>query len=75
MREQTKALPDTARVEGMARGRVKRYRKTHRRIDYAPSPEALAVIEKHLCAEVENSLAAMINRLIVAGDKIISGNE
>lgn len=50
--------------------RSKRYRKQHRRIDYAPSPDVLAVIEKHLAAGLDNCLAGTIDRLILAGDGV-----
>jgi hypothetical protein len=30
------------------RARVRRYRAIHRRIDYAPSPDVLPIIEHHL---------------------------
>lgn len=56
--------------------RVKRYRANHRRIDYVPGPDALAIIEKHLCANPNNySLAGVIDDLVMAGDSVISGNE
>ncbi len=54
--------------------RVQRYRAKHRRIDYAPSTEALALIERHLAARLDNCTAGVIDRLIVAGDKSITGN-
>ncbi|MCX7167871.1 MAG: hypothetical protein NTV11_16570 [Rhodocyclales bacterium] len=57
-----------------ARLRVQRYRVMHRRIDYAPAPEVLAVIERHLTAGLDNCIAGVIDRLIAAGDKAISGN-
>ena len=57
-----------------ARVRVQRYRATHRRIDYAPAPEVLAVIERHFTAGLDNCVTGVIDRLIVAGDKAVSGN-
>lgn len=57
-----------------ARVRVQRYRAKHRRIDYAPAPEVLAVIERHLTAGLDNCVAGVIDRLVAAGDKAISGN-
>lgn len=57
-----------------ARLRVQRYRATHRRIDYAPSADALVLIERHLAAGLDNCAAGVIDRLVVAGDKVISGN-
>ena len=58
----------------MARVRVQRYRAKHRRIDYAPAPAVLAVIERHLTDGLDNCTAGTIDRLIIAGDKAISGN-
>lgn len=57
-----------------ARLRVQRYRSTHRRIDYAPSADALVLIERHLAAGLDNCAAGAIDRLIAAGDKAITGN-
>jgi len=58
----------------MARVRVQKYRATHRRIDYAPSPSVLAVIERHLDAGLDNCIAGVIDHLIEAGDKAVTGN-
>ncbi|MDO8767753.1 MAG: hypothetical protein Q7K57_03435 [Burkholderiaceae bacterium] len=58
----------------MARVRVKKYRATHRRIDYAPSMSVLAVIERHLDAGLDNCIAGVIDQLITVGDKAITGN-
>ena len=52
--------------------RTRRYRKQHRRIDYAPSPDVLAVIEKHLAAGLDNCLAGTIDCLILAGDRALN---
>jgi len=57
-----------------ARVRVQRYRATHRRIDYAPSQPALAAIERHLAAGLDNCAAGVIDKLIEAGDKAVTGN-
>ena len=55
--------------------RVQKYRSTHRRIDYVPCPEALAAIKKHLSIKLDNNcLAGVIDRLILAGNKAITGN-
>lgn len=58
----------------VARLRVQRYRAKHRRIDYAPTPEVLAVIDRHLADGLDNCIAGVIDRLIEAGDKAITGN-
>ena len=57
-----------------ARVRVQKYRATHRRIDYAPSMSVLAAIERHLDAGLDNCFAGVIDQLIEAGDKAITGN-
>lgn len=56
-----------------ARVRVRRYRATHRRLDYFPSPTVLATIERHLAAGLDNCIAGVIDHLIAAGDAAISG--
>lgn len=53
--------------------RQKRYRAKHKRIDYAPDPAALAIILAHY-ARKELCLAGVIDELILAGDKAVSGN-
>jgi len=57
-----------------ARVRVQRYRATHRRIDYAPAQTALEAIERHLAAGLDNCIAGVIDHLIEAGDKAVTGN-
>lgn len=57
-----------------ARLRMQRYRATHRRIDYVPAPDALAAIERHLAAGMDNCIAGVIDRLIEAGDKAVTGS-
>ena len=52
--------------------RVQRYRAKHRRFDYVPSPAALAAIEQH--KGLDNCIAGVLDRLILAGNKAISGN-
>lgn len=67
---------DSEQADGKvtARLRVQRYRAKHRRIDYAPSVDALALIERYLAAGLDNCTAGVIDRLIVAGGKAITGN-
>ena len=57
-----------------ARVRMQRYRAKHRRIDYVPSPLVLAAIERHLAAGLDNGIAGVIDHLIDAGDKAVTGN-
>ena len=54
--------------------RQQRYRAKHRRIDYVPDPDVLAIIQKHTKLMPWN-LAGVIDALIMAGDKAISGND
>ena len=54
--------------------RQRRYRAKHRRIDYIPDTEALAIIQKHQELMPWN-LAGVIDALILAGDKAVSGND
>ena len=63
----------TTKITGNS-ARVLRYRARHRRIDYVPSPEALAIIEAWLDAKLDNCFAGVIDRLVMAGHRAISGN-
>jgi hypothetical protein len=54
--------------------RQQRYRAKHRRIDYVPDAEVLAIIQKHAKLMPWN-LAGVIDALILAGDKAVSGND
>ena len=58
-----------------ATARVQKYRATHRRIDYVPSPSVLAVIERHLDAGLDSCVAGVIDHLNEAGDLAVTGNE
>ena len=68
MKNKETDLKETSRV------RMQKYRATHRRIDYAPAQPALAAIERHLAAGLDNCIAGVIDELIKAGDKAITGN-
>lgn len=57
------------------RERVRRYRAKHRRFDYAPSPTALAAIEMHKGLDANGVMAGVLDHLILAGSKAISGNK
>jgi len=54
--------------------RVRRYRVTHRRIDYVPSPDVLQIIEHHLQVGTDRCLAGVIDYLIRSGQQVITGN-
>ena len=64
---------NTARLTGN-RARVRRYRATHRRIDYVPSPDVLAIIEHHLKIGRDSCLAGVIDYLIRSRQRAITGN-
>ena len=53
---------------------MQRYRARHRRIDYVPSPDVLAIIEAHLGARLDNCAAGVIDKLIEAGHRAMSEN-
>ena len=56
------------------RARVRRYRTTHRRFDYVPSPDVLPIIQHHLKIGTDRCVAGVIDRLIRSGHQAITGN-
>lgn len=52
----------------------RRFRTTHRRIDYAPRTAIWEIIEQHFQGARVKSLTGVINKLIVAGHEAITGN-
>ena len=54
--------------------RVQRYRKRNKRIDYFPSEDVAKIIEHHRDSGTEKIIAGVIDQLIRAGHKAISGN-
>ena len=54
--------------------RVRRYRAVHRRFDYVPSPDVLAIIEHHLKIGTDYCVAGVIDYLVRAGHQTITGN-
>ncbi len=56
------------------RARVRRYRATHRRIDYVPSPDVLPIIEHYLRIGTDRCLAGVLDYLIRSGHQTITGN-
>jgi hypothetical protein len=52
----------------------RRFRASHRRIDYVPQPAAAAVIEQHRVASSKKSLTQTIDHLVIAGHAAITGN-
>lgn len=52
----------------------RRFRATHRRIDYVPQPAVAGVIEQHRQASSKKSLSRVIDQLVMAGHAAITGN-
>lgn len=65
-----KTEPETARRGGAASSstRVKRFRATHRRIDYVPRPDALKVIDTWCGTNPSLSRSSVIDHLVIAGN-------
>lgn len=64
---------NTASLTGN-RARVRRYRATHRRIDYTPSFDVLPIIEHHLKIGTDRWVAGVIDILIRTAHQAITGN-
>jgi hypothetical protein len=62
------------RHTGSNRPYIQRYRARHKRIDYVPSVEALAIIDIWRARKLDNCTAGVIDRLIHAGHAALSGN-
>ena len=56
------------------RARQRRYRIQHKRIDFFPSPDVLQIIEHHVAAKLDTCKAGVIDELVRAGHKAITGN-
>jgi hypothetical protein len=54
--------------------RTRRYRRLHRRIDYMPSPDVMAILEHHRLKGPERCIAGIIDALVRAGYRTVSGN-
>jgi hypothetical protein len=54
--------------------RLQRYRQKHKRIDFYPSPDVLDILEFHQTNGIEKCLAGIIDGLIRAGHRSVSGN-
>ena len=55
--------------------RLQKYRDRHPRIDYYPSPDVLKILLHHQAQSGEPCLAGVLDGLIRAGHKIVSGNK
>jgi hypothetical protein len=67
------SVPTAERLTGN-RARVRRYRRFHRRIDYVPSHDVLAIIQHYLKIGKDPCLAGVIDYLIRSGHQTITGN-
>ena len=56
------------------RARLRRYRATHRRIDYVPSPDVLPIIEHHMKIGTDSCVVGVIDYLIRTAHHAITGN-
>jgi hypothetical protein len=54
--------------------RMQRCRAKHPRIDYFPSPDVLAIIEHHRASGGEKCTAGILDGLIRAGHRSVTGN-
>ena len=54
--------------------RVRRYRAAHQRIDYVPSADVLEIIKAYRDKRIDNCLAGVIDYLIRAGHRSMSGH-
>ena len=54
--------------------RLARYRKKHRRFDFYASPDVADIIAHHQSNGREKCIAGVIDGLIRAGHKFVSGN-
>jgi hypothetical protein len=68
------AKGEDQRDTGGNRPYIQRYRAKHKRIDYVPSVEVLAIIEAWRVRKLDNCIAGVIDRLIHAGNAALSGN-
>jgi len=66
------AKGETQRDTGGNRPYIQRYRATHKRIDYVPSVEVLAIIEAWRSRKLDNCTAGVIDLLIHAGHAALS---
>ena len=54
--------------------RLDRYRQRNQRIDYYPSPDVMDIIRHHAAVGREPCLAGIIDGLVRAGHRVVSGN-
>ena len=54
--------------------RLQRYRQKHKRLDYYPSPDVADIIAFHIANGKEPCIAGILDGLIRAGHRSVSGN-
>jgi hypothetical protein len=54
--------------------RLQRYRQRNRRYEFYPSPDVIDIIEHHLTTGAEKCLAGILDGLIRAGHRAVTGN-
>ena len=54
--------------------RLQRYRLRHRRVDYYPAPDVTDIIAHHQATGREVCIAGILDGLIRAGHRVVSGN-
>lgn len=54
--------------------RLQRYRQKHTRLDYYPSPDVADIIAFHQASGKEPCIAGILDGLIRAGHRAVSGN-
>ena len=57
------------------RARNQRYREKHRRIDYTPSADALAIITAWKVRKLDNCMAGVLDKLLLAGHRALSAQQ
>ena len=62
----------TETITGNA-ARVRRYRAKHRRLDYTPAEDVLNIVERIAVVNPTRSWAEIIDYLVRAGHKAVSG--
>lgn len=58
-----------------ASARNRRYREKHRRIDYAPSADALAIIAAWKACKLDNCTAGVLDKLLLAGHQALMARQ
>ena len=71
---ETEANPSSKPATGTS-ARNRRYREKHRRIDYAPSADALAIITAWKVRKLDNCMAGVLDKLLLAGHRALSAKQ